>query len=170
MGERAPYAWWSPAGFAAATVGLLLAAYAYTPPRVYDIAFLGVAALGFLLMFGGIVAAGWARASAGRKRARRRSPTPRSSTLVGAGATRVPVEATPKDAPAAPEPQVAATSGRGRSGLAFLARRRGGRDAEAAPKMRHHVRCPRCDRQFSVDGALPLPVSCACGHSGTLTK
>jgi len=62
-------------GLVVATVGLVVATYAYTGNRAYEIIYVPVAVLGFLLVLVGSLEAGWGQANkprmGGRKAARR---------------------------------------------------------------------------------------------------
>lgn len=50
-------------GLVLALVGIVVGGYAYTGDRIYRIEFIGVAFLGFLMMVGGSVLAGWGQAN-----------------------------------------------------------------------------------------------------------
>src|SRR5688500_9424356 len=59
-------------GLGLAGVGLLLALYAYTGTRVYDVMYAGVALAGGFLALGGILTAAWGRAVMSARAARER--------------------------------------------------------------------------------------------------
>lgn len=167
-------------GLGLALAGLVVAMYAYTGPRVYDITFFFVAILGGLLALGGILASAWGRAvgQARRQRARRLS-------VSGGKPGEVPVRKT-KDA----EPPTVAAPRNKRSLLArfkiqksepapkpvFAFKRKTAPDAAAASdatpepaeaptpdaprKERVTVQCPDCSTTFSQDGVRPFRVAC----------
>lgn len=74
-------------GLAFALAGLVVALYAYTGPRVYDIIYFFVAILGGVLSLGGILTAAWGRAigQARRQRSRRLAVAAGGSSVVRTG-------------------------------------------------------------------------------------
>ena len=156
-------------GLALSAVGLLLAMYAYTGTRVYDVLYALVALLGALVAVAGILTAAWGRAIMASRAARARR------------ATRVPVKGEPTPAPADEEapPTVAAPPSKKRFALprppvgaaASLFRRRAEAPAGGAAVAleRVTVQCPRCDKQFSQEGARPMTLTCpSCGFTETV--
>lgn len=184
--ERARRAWLMPAGFLVAVLGLALATYSYTPPRTYEIAWAGAALLGFLLMFGGIVLAGHARARGGRrkigKRAPAAAPPPLKRSEAGSASSPAPArsERSPRGFPFLRFGKRPASPG---LALAFKRKPRpasvevvapaapGAASAAMAPTVeRFELACPRCATRFSATGARPLAIRCpTCDLTGTIT-
>src|SRR5687768_14750723 len=69
-------------GLGLAGVGLLLALYAYTGTRVYDVMFAGVALAGGLLALGGILTAAWGRAIMSARASRERRQLIRKDAVI----------------------------------------------------------------------------------------
>lgn len=134
-------------GLAAALLGLLLALFAYTGERVYQLAWFYVALVGFALGAAGILFLGYDRAIApelARRRARGLPPPPPFKERARSLLEEDPALA----AVTVPKPSSAAPRGR---------------------VERVRMSCPSCAHVFSAEGVRPLDVSCPrCGLEGVL--
>lgn len=163
------------AGLVLATVGFLIAIYAYTGPRVYDIVYFFVAIVGALLALAGIFAAAWGRALGASRRKR-----VEKAAKFGAPANEPPTVAAPKEkrallsrllpkgAPkeAAPAKPVFAFKRRGASAGGDAS---GAAVATGGALERLTVACPRCETQFSAEGVRPFTAACPrCAFSAEL--
>lgn len=185
-------------GLALAAVGLLVATYAYTGTRVYDITFAVVALLGALLALGGILAAAWGRSIMAARASRSRRGAIQAEALKME--EDLPTIAAPKEKKrfAFPLPKRAAKEKvpEGSGGAAVFAFRRRTEEtptpveaapveAAAAPEpvealaepaagaagepVRVTLRCPQCAETFSAEGARPFLATCgSCGFSATV--
>ena len=178
------------AGLGLAAVGLLVAAYAYTGTRVYDITFAFVAVVGGLLALAGILTAAWGRAvmSARAQRSRRgllkedaataarearaeeeRPPTvaapasKRSFDFAGAARRLLPRPA-PREEKAADRKALFAF--RSPAAPAPAPAPEPAAAAPAAEVKRVKVRCPQCSTQFAGEGVRPFTLTCpSCGFA-----
>ena len=177
-------------GLALAAVGLLLALYAYTGTRIYDVRFALVAAGGALLAIVGIFVSAWGRAimAARAQRSRR--------ALIHDDALKVAQEGLAQPPPTVAEPpskkrfdfklgarkpkaprEEAAEKPAGRGAFAF--KRRAAPPPPAPPAEetavvsvmaeapaegpvveRVTLKCPRCATEFSAEGVRPIPIQC----------
>ena len=170
-------------GLGLAAVGLLVAAYAYTGTRVYDITFAFVAALGGVLALGGILTAAWGRAVMAARAQRSKRGLLRDDAVKAAHDAHVAEEA--------PPPTVAAPASKKSFDFASAARRLIPKPAPAKEKPdrkalfafrspaapapvpapaaepeRVKVRCPQCATQFAAEGVRPFTMTCpSCGFS-----
>lgn len=126
-------------GLVLAAAGLLVALYAYTGPRVYDITFFFVAIVGGVLAFAGILVSAWGRALGASRRARAAKaakfgapePTAAGSSPVEARAAKARATgALASSAPVEQPPTVAAPAGK--RGLLSRFGARGGEKEEKA--------------------------------------
>lgn len=173
-------------GLGLAALGLLLAAYAYTGTRVYDITFAFVAILGGALALGGILTAAWGRAVMAARAQRSKRGLMKDDAVKAAHAAHVAEEAPPTvAAPASkrsfdfaraarrlmPQPRAKTTEGTSKGGL--FAFRSPAPPVEApaaavvaAEPQRIKVRCPQCSTEFSGEGVRPFTLTCpSCGFA-----
>lgn len=179
-------------GLGLAAIGLLVAMFAYSGTRVYDITFALVATLGALVATVGILMAAWGRAIMSARAQRSRRAAMRSETLKLNEMLEAP--------PTVAEPPVKrrldvkawmgrrakdeAADGNGRSpekprrplfalrGKASTSGAAGSAAVEVAPpaaapqRVRLTLECPNCQAQFEAEGERPFVASCpACGHA-----
>ena len=172
-------------GLGLAAGGLLVAAYAYTGTRVYDITFAAVALLGGVLALGGILTAAWGRAVMSARAQRSRRGLLRDDAVKAAHDAHVADEPQP--------PTVAAPASKRSFDFASAARRlipkpspprepadrkalfafrtpapapAAPAEAPAAAPERVKVRCPQCATQFAAEGVRPFTMTCpSCGFT-----
>jgi hypothetical protein len=170
-------------GLGLAGVGLLLALYAYTGTRVYDVMFAGVALAGGLLALCGILAAAWGRAIMSARASRdRRSLMRRDAIVAGEEATHQappPTVAEPatKKRFVFPKASALARSSGDKASTLFAFRRRPAEEAPPAPSptpspvsvqvaQRLTLKCPSCGQQFAAEGVRPFTATCShCGFA-----
>lgn len=178
-------------GLGLATVGLLIAVYAYTGVRVYDIRFAFVALVGGILALGGILTAAWGRSVMAARASRQRRGLIASDAVKVAdvvGAEVEPTVAVPKakrsfdfarSRKKEKEREKAPTATSGGSLFAFKRREEAMEAAvEAVPaavveapptRERITVKCPDCATVITAEGVRPLAIACpSCGFSDTL--
>ncbi|MFA5860578.1 MAG: hypothetical protein WDA16_02680 [Candidatus Thermoplasmatota archaeon] len=130
-------------GLGLAAVGLLVAMFAYSGTRVYDITYAIIAVVGAVVALAGILLAAWGRAvmSARAQRSRRAFTHEDSLTLTeGVGAP----------------PTVAEPPSKKR--FAF-------KKVDKAPLERLQLECPECNTRFQAEGRRPFVAKCpACDH------
>lgn len=173
------------AGLGLAAVGLLLAAYAYTGTRIYDITFAFVAVAGGLLALAGILTAAWGRAVMSARAQRSRRGLIHDDAVKAARAAHVAEEEPPTVA--APKEKRAFDLARAAKRLVPRLPQREKPDpkavfafrspppAEPAPAApptpagvpeRVTLRCPQCDAKFTTVGVRPLTATCpSCGFA-----
>ena len=132
-------------GLALATVGLLLAVYAYTGTRIYDVRFALVALAGALLAMGGIFTAAWGRAIATARSARARRETLQKDARAMDPAS------------FAPPPTVAATTEKKRLDLSRWVPRRAKKDPDARPAEAAPARPAKGAGAFAFRRSAPPP-------------
>jgi hypothetical protein len=180
-------------GLGLAVVGLLLAMYAYTGARVYDIAFAFIAIAGASIALVGILAAAWGRSIMSARAARARRATFSQDAL----AIAKPVEASEAMAETMGSetmPTVAAPSSKKRFSFSvpkrmkkeepradpaalFAFKRRPAAPPPAGEELvtlvekpvKATLKCPQCSGTFSVEGVRPFEARCpACGFASTV--
>lgn len=173
-------------GLGLATVGLLLAVYAYTGARVYDIVYAFVALAGGMIAAIGILTAAWGRAIMSARASRQRrgliaEDAAKVAAAVGAEAS--PTVAAPRskrsfDFSRSKKERPKETTASGGSVFAFK-RREAAMEravdatpveavAPAAPE-RLTVKCPDCGTVITAEGVRPIAVVCpSCGFSDRL--
>lgn len=169
-------------GLALAVVGLLLAMYAYTGARVYDIAFAFIAMAGGVLSLLGIMVAAWGRSIMASRASRARRGTFSRDAFSIARAEETP-------------PTIAAPSGKAQPAGALFAFRRkppatrepaadDPRNPDVAARLdppqesvsvvvaepvRATLRCPQCANEFTAEGVRPFQATCGrCGFAATV--
>lgn len=172
-------------GLGLAAAGLLVAAYAYTGTRVYDIVFALVAILGGLLALGGILTAAWGRAVMAARAQRSKRGLLHDDAIKAAHQAHVAEEQPPTVA--APRAKVAMrltqaakrlvprSNGRGKDEKAdkrALFAFRTPPPAPAAPTVqleRVTLKCPECANEFTAEGARPFTATCpTCGFAAEI--
>ena len=164
-------------GLAMAAVGLLVALYAYTGTRVYDVTFAFVAVLGGLLALAGILTSAWGRAVMAARAGRARRLTMQQDAMK-LGKEVAVVERPPTVAEPASKKKFdfSATARRMMPERpSFLTRKSAPppAPAEAAPLAaaaavleRVTLKCPQCASEFSAEGVRPFAATCPhCGFS-----
>lgn len=168
-------------GLGLAGVGLLVAAYAYTGTRVYDITFALVAILGGLLALGGILTAAWGRAVMSARAQRSRRGLISDDARKAARVAHVAVEEQPPTiaAPAAkrefrfaqaakrllPKPG-APRAKKAEGGASVFAFRSTAPLPSPSPSPssvaieRLTLKCPECATEFTSEGVRPFTASC----------
>lgn len=165
-------------GLALASVGLLVALYAYTGDRIYDVAFFFVALAGGFLALTGILVAAWGRAIGS---ARMRSPR-KAQGAAKDDAKQPEVEKPTPPTVAAPRskrafafqwPKRKAPADGAPPKPVFAFRRSSPADATAtmtaatALGERLQLECPQCQTQFTAEGVRPIATQCPeCGLKG----
>lgn len=182
-------------GLGLAAVGLLLAMYAYSGTRIYDVRFAIVALVGGVFALSGILTAAWGRAVMAARASRSKRQLIAQDAMKLAEATEAPPTVAeppskkrfdfrasarrilPQRGAKEERPVEAAPAGRG----ALFAFKRpaspapeappaepepvAARPADAAP-VKVTLRCPHCSTQFSAQGQRPLTATCpSCGFS-----
>lgn len=177
-------------GLALAVVGLLLAMYAYTGTRVYDIVFAFVAVGGAVVALAGILLAAWGRSIMSARAARSRRSAMKDDAMKLAD--EVPSKGRAKPVPPPEDlPTVAAPASKKRFDFSIGRRKEkpakaaeasnvfafkrkpaeagpttapAAREASAAPPEpaieRVTLGCPSCATQFSAEGTRPFRVTC----------
>lgn len=163
------------AGLGLAAVGLLLAIYAYTGTRVYDVTFALVAIVGGVLALGGILVAAWGRAVMSSRASRARRSTIQRDLIK--------IElALEEQAPTVAEPRSKKKFVFPRPSLPKLGRKEASpvesgksalfafkRPASPAPPAvvvvepvveRLTLKCPQCASQFTAEGIRPITAVC----------
>ena len=184
-------------GLALAAVGLLVATFAYTGTRVYEIGYAFAALAGGLLALGGILTAAWGRSimSARAGRARRgliatdakkleeredlptvAAPKEKKRFAFGAKRKEKPLEAESvagvfafkRRAPDDPRPPASEPAPEPIPVVVTPAPAPAPAPADAKP-VRVTLRCPQCSQQFSAEGVRPFAATCGnCGFSATV--
>lgn len=170
-------------GLALATVGLLVAAFAYTGTRVYDVLYAFVALVGGLLAFAGILTAAWGRSILASRASRSRRGLDAPRALADEGPTPPPtVAAHPEKKgfrfPMPKRREKVAPAAETGAVFAFRRRQEPAPAPEAAPPLaqaepavpsvleRVTLRCPRCATQFAAEGTRPFTAACpSCAFS-----
>lgn len=139
-------------GLTISLVGVLVGGYAYTGDRAYEIQFVAVALLGFLLLVAGGVLAGYGQANRPRLGGRA-AATEDEPSLVDRLKARFTgddeEDAEAGEAASEPTPEPAPNPGDG-SGSTLAT-----------------VECPSCQHVFEADGDPPFTATCPdCGHEG----
>jgi predicted RNA-binding Zn-ribbon protein involved in translation (DUF1610 family) len=122
------------AGLVLAVAGLLVALYAYTGPRVYDIVYFFAALAGGLLALGGILAAAWGRALGASRRKRAEKAARFGAPAPAGAATAASSRAARGDGRAADAPPTVAAPADKRTILARLIPKGAPKEPEAPPK------------------------------------
>lgn len=165
-------------GLGLASVGLLVAMFAYSGTRVYDIIYATIAVVGAIVSLAGILLAAWGRAVMSARAARARRTLMREDTLKLTEALE-PAPPTVAEPPSkkrfdfkslmperrpsfslrskkAPSPEPS----REASGAVVLA------PPEEAPLERLLLQCPECDTRFQTEGRRPFVATCpVCSHA-----
>ncbi len=132
---------WLNVGILIALVGVVVGGYAYTGDRAYEIEFVAVAFLGFLLLVLGSWMAGWAQAQRPRLGAARERDDDEDNEERGK--------------PSLTERLKAALPGRSGTGTAMQAQ----------------VACPSCRAVFETEGSPPFQATCPeCGHEDRVER
>jgi hypothetical protein len=185
-------------GLALASLGLLIALWAYTGTRVYEIVYAAIAGVGAFLSLAGIMVAAWGRSiMASRVSRSRRTLIAQDALAVGRPASEA--EAMTAEMGSETMPTVAAPTEKKRfsfpipkrvkkeeirPGPAAAARRGslsgpdGPEDAtlfafrRKAPEpspVRATLKCPQCSATFTAEGVRPFTATCTqCGFTSTL--
>jgi hypothetical protein len=156
-------------GLGMAAVGLLVALYAYTGARVYDIVYAVVALVGGIVALAGILTSAWGRAIMSARASRARRATMQAETL------KLGEEVLDPPPPTVAEPPAKRRLALPRMRLpSFSLRAKGAPPPTPPPAAAEPVRpleritlqCPQCGTQFTVEGARPMDASCpSCAFS-----
>lgn len=167
-------------GLGLTVIGLLLAMYAYTGTRVYDVTFAAVALGGGVLALVGIFVSAWGRSIMASRatRARRGLITKDALDLTRPEKPAPPTVAAPE------KKRRFAFGGKKQKeekpapGALFAFKRSGPApvpmaEPTAAPSdagtVRAKLRCPQCANEFVAEGVRPFQATCgACGFSATV--
>ena len=150
-------------GVAVSFAGFLVAAFAFTDPRIYDVRYFPVMIGGVVLMFGGMLVAGYARAMGPRGLAGkqttarpRRARAPASRGTIAPSAPFAPTAASVKDKALAVAPAVPPAPAPAATAVA----------SAPVPKAleRLHLKCPQCKNAFSAEGTRPFRAECPNCH------
>jgi hypothetical protein len=169
------------AGLALAVVGLLVALYAYTGTRVYEIGFALTALLGGLLALIGISTAAWGRSIMASRAARSRRGLFREEALrLDEALPTIAANAEKRRRFAFQVPRLGRKSANGED-----ARQEARIVLTAEPEphpeppeplvtlvqepVRVTLRCPECSQTFTAEGVRPFSATCGqCGFSATV--
>lgn len=132
---------WLNVGILIALIGVVVGGYAYTGDRAYEIEFVAVAVLGFVLLVLGSWMAGWAQAQRPR--------------LGGASKRDDDADGEKREKPSLAERLKAALPGR----------------SDTGPPMQARVACPSCRAVFETEGSPPFQATCPeCGHEDRVER
>ncbi|MHB8605098.1 MAG: hypothetical protein ACYDCK_07545 [Thermoplasmatota archaeon] len=153
-------------GVTAAFVGFGVSADSWAGDHIYDLRWFPIMLVGILLMLGGIIVAGYARAMGPRGLAKKRAALARQPTKAAVAATpaTTPVTSPSKTVEQAPKKAVAPAP--------VPAPVPAPRPAPASgPTMeRLELKCPQCATQFVAEGRRPFNAVCpACNFTAELS-
>lgn len=183
------------AGLALAVVGLLVAAYAYTGTRIYNVVYAAIALVGGLLAFVGILTAAWGRSimAARAARSKRGLDSGQRAATESLASEQPPTVAAPAEKKrfSFPMPKRRPKEPEAAPGAVFAFKRRAAEPVAAAaepantpepsaplvtlappasPELeRVTLKCPQCATQFTTEGTRPMLATCpSCGFSATI--